>query len=207
MLGLAKVTDKLGMPIDKGIVETVAALNVNGFPTIQSCAGHLAKRFGVLQYDSPWVHVGFRYPKKRFVDEEKIKEMIEKEYGMPVKYTSEPDAAEMAYWKYLSKNKPPETPEYLERREMNKALTDKCSLLLQEFYVNRSTQQQYKLITGRSGHAFWLRTQLAEEKAPIDPDNRVDIIDREQALASLRIEQTEMKAFGKFLKDKFFSEE
>jgi hypothetical protein len=35
------MTDALGMPVDTGIVETVVALNLLGFQTLQSCEGHL----------------------------------------------------------------------------------------------------------------------------------------------------------------------
>jgi hypothetical protein len=35
-----KITDKLGMPVDKGIVETVAVLQLLGVDTSMSCAGH-----------------------------------------------------------------------------------------------------------------------------------------------------------------------
>lgn len=33
-------TDNEGLEIEKGIIETVAAINLNGIPTIQSCGGH-----------------------------------------------------------------------------------------------------------------------------------------------------------------------
>ena len=46
------VTDKLGEPIDKGIFDTVVALNILGFVTRQSCEGHLDHG---LPY--PWVDV------------------------------------------------------------------------------------------------------------------------------------------------------
>jgi len=38
---MSKVTDKLGMPIDQGIFDTVVALNVLGISTSMSCEGHL----------------------------------------------------------------------------------------------------------------------------------------------------------------------
>ena len=38
---MSRVTDKLGMPIDKGIFETVVALNALGISTSMSCEGHL----------------------------------------------------------------------------------------------------------------------------------------------------------------------
>lgn len=45
-----KITDKLGMPVDEGIKETVIVLNLLGFPTVQSCEGHTER--GVC---GPWV--------------------------------------------------------------------------------------------------------------------------------------------------------
>ena len=47
------VTDKLDMPIDYGIFETVVALNALDIPTSASCAGHLDHG---LPY--PWVDIG-----------------------------------------------------------------------------------------------------------------------------------------------------
>jgi hypothetical protein len=37
----AKITDRTGMPIDSGILETIIALNTLGITTSQSCEGHL----------------------------------------------------------------------------------------------------------------------------------------------------------------------
>src|SRR5687767_10818868 len=50
---LKGVGDKLGMGIDGGILEMVAALNLNGIKTTQSCEGHLDR---ALAY--PWVQIG-----------------------------------------------------------------------------------------------------------------------------------------------------
>ncbi len=44
------ITDRLGQPIDQGILETVIALNVLGIPTVQSCEGHVDH--GIC---APWV--------------------------------------------------------------------------------------------------------------------------------------------------------
>jgi hypothetical protein len=50
----AHVTDRLGMPIDEPIMETVLALNALHIPTTMSCGGHIVegKRFA-----TPWVDV------------------------------------------------------------------------------------------------------------------------------------------------------
>ncbi len=37
---LAELADRLGTPLDQGIIETVAGLNVHQIPTRQSCEGH-----------------------------------------------------------------------------------------------------------------------------------------------------------------------
>ena len=47
------VTDKIGMPIDEGILETVVALNARDIPTSTSCEGHLDH--GELY---PWIDIG-----------------------------------------------------------------------------------------------------------------------------------------------------
>jgi hypothetical protein len=46
------VTDKIDMPIDEGILETVVALNALDIPTSMSCEGHLDHG---LSY--PWVDI------------------------------------------------------------------------------------------------------------------------------------------------------
>lgn len=38
---VAQLTDKLGREMDAGIIDTVVALNLAGFTTVQSCEGHL----------------------------------------------------------------------------------------------------------------------------------------------------------------------
>lgn len=47
-----RVVDKLGQPIDEGILETVVALNLLGIHTIASCEGHLA--YGAY---APWIDI------------------------------------------------------------------------------------------------------------------------------------------------------
>lgn len=46
-------TDGLGMEIDKGIFDTVVALNILGFNTYQSCEGHLGEHGCTY----PWVYI------------------------------------------------------------------------------------------------------------------------------------------------------
>jgi hypothetical protein len=52
LLALEQLTDRTGKGLDAGIKESVAALMAHGFPTIQSCEGHLD--WG-LPY--PWIEI------------------------------------------------------------------------------------------------------------------------------------------------------
>ncbi len=58
----AQQTDALGTPIDPGIFETVVLLNLLGFPTVQSCEGH-------LDHGTPysWVTVVDRALQRRYL--------------------------------------------------------------------------------------------------------------------------------------------
>src|SRR6266702_7167055 len=47
------VSDRLGMPIDDEIFDTVVALNALGITTTMSCAGHITRDEGDIRY--PWI--------------------------------------------------------------------------------------------------------------------------------------------------------
>jgi hypothetical protein len=47
------VSDRLGMPIDDEIFDTVIALNALGITTTMSCAGHITRDEGDIRY--PWI--------------------------------------------------------------------------------------------------------------------------------------------------------
>src|SRR6266566_9584555 len=47
------ISDRLGMPIDDEIFDTVIALNALGITTTMSCAGHITRDEGDIRY--PWV--------------------------------------------------------------------------------------------------------------------------------------------------------
>lgn len=54
-----ETADKLGMPIDERIKDTVTAFNIWEFPTSQSCEGHLHKEGASF----PWIEVYASEPK------------------------------------------------------------------------------------------------------------------------------------------------
>src|SRR5579875_1408348 len=61
---LAQLTDAPGTPIDPGIVETVVLLILLGFPTVQSCEGHLDHSTAY-----PWVMVAEHALQRRFLQQ------------------------------------------------------------------------------------------------------------------------------------------
>lgn len=50
-----RITDRLGMPIDRGIFDTVVTFNVLGINTAASCEGHLHRG-----YAAPWIDIEAR---------------------------------------------------------------------------------------------------------------------------------------------------
>lgn len=74
-----EITDRLGMPVDEGIKQTVIYLQALGFPTNGSCEGHPNKKHGL---DFPWVDVGEEHPThKNWFKNEKLMAKIHSNLG------------------------------------------------------------------------------------------------------------------------------
>lgn len=73
------IGDGLGMGIDEGIKDTVAAFQVNGISTTASCEGHATRH-----RTSPWIDIGIIAPaewghiKKWWKDKKKVDFLIKK---------------------------------------------------------------------------------------------------------------------------------
>jgi hypothetical protein len=83
---MAKVTDKLGMPIDQGIFETVIVFNALGINTSMSCEGHLNRGRA-----APWI---------RFQTKENAVQMQAKEAIQHLEHLKEnhAEASEIEKW-------------------------------------------------------------------------------------------------------------
>ena len=68
-----QIGDKLGRGVDDGIKETVIALTVNEYPTVQSCEGHLEE--GGAPF--PWIQVESEAPEGWEDDENKQQQWSE----------------------------------------------------------------------------------------------------------------------------------
>src|SRR4051794_2537985 len=72
------VRDALGRPLDSGVKEIVAALNIIDIPTSASCEGHIDRGKG-----APWLEVGAaNRPAERFQGERAIFQEVADRYGV-----------------------------------------------------------------------------------------------------------------------------
>ncbi len=193
--------------MDPGIKDEVTAFNVLGIPTYKSCEGHVEERFGKWRYIYPYVSVGYDEPKFRYVDEEAIRMKIEQETGEPIDRKLEKvNNAMRAFWKTTDDAQ--ETDEYIAVREKNQALEIRVNALLTEFYNGRETVDAVRLTTDGVGPIGKFGVHCKKHVGPPYPGKGILLPEEiEDAKKELAVEQTEMKAFGKFLKDKFFNEE
>src|SRR5689334_3564810 len=70
---VAGMRDKLGKPVDAGIVETVALLNMLNISTTASCEGHLEHGTG-----APWVDLASKHPQAQISIAEMNSEALRK---------------------------------------------------------------------------------------------------------------------------------
>lgn len=188
--------DGLGYPIDQGIKETVIVLNLLGFPTRQSCEGHL--NHGEA---SPWIDFAITQPE--FVNlQNQASEFYKVELKEPfqtlkLKYphlsrdeifqTQEGESLKPAYEKFLYLLS-------LSQEEAKKILLPLFELLDKFYQAHECTKDQKLdiLIEGiiRLRSCGWeLQNQRSGDERNIH----------------LKLYVDEMHAFTKFLKDYFFS--
>jgi len=199
---LDHIGDALGYRIDPGIKETVTAFIVNKFPTYSSCEGHVEERFDEPVKLRPYIAVGLDEPKQRYVGEQELRSSIAKQFDIPVDKLEDNVPADTEYWQYIYRHDVQETPEFLAIRAKNEELQRLISVILASFYKSRVTSSDSKLVIERIGPAGHFRVTTAKEA----PD-KIEKTDIDKYQKELLIEQSEMKAFTQFLKDRFFNRE
>ena len=198
-----QIADTSGRGIDEGVKETIAAFNVNGIETVQSCEGHDEVEGGHRPW--PWVEVGdANEPAERFENEANIMEETSREHGVDLSEFWKGRPEEL-YWetrKKISGN--PETAEYLLWRQKNEALHTKVTELLGEFNSGRGVPEGVRLKADESeGGSFEVGS---EERPQLMKflDNELTDEEKSRILQLLPERQAEMRAFTDFLKQKFF---
>ena len=118
------------MGIEDGIIETIALLNLLGFPTVGSCQGHIDRAFA-----TPWID--FQAPDdpgERYIGESKIKKELSIKYGVNVDDIDwgENKEADEEYHKLT--DEAGETEEYKKWNKENYNLRSRLEELINEFY-------------------------------------------------------------------------
>jgi hypothetical protein len=201
---LDELADGLGLPIDAGVKEAVTAFRVNGFPTGQSCEGHVEERFGEMVKLRPYVQVELPTPEQRFVGEAEIKNQVATKFGVLPEEVEDFDGHEdacRAYWDYIQKNDVPETAEYLAVRAKHEEMRASVADLLAQFYSRRHVQDHSKLVIEDIGADGAFRVTSANENPTQVEAEQVSEMEKE-----LREQQVEIKAFAEFLRDRFYSQ-
>ncbi len=198
---LNEIRDGLGLPMDEGIKETVAAFIVNGFPTTSSCEGHVEERFGEKVHNEPHIMIGIPEPAERFIGDTDIKKQIIEKFGITIEDFDrwEHEDANKAYWQYIEEHNPPETPEYQEIKRKNEELFQSISKILETFYENRQATEDAKLVITRIGPAG--ESYITNAK---DHQNPIKDSEVEQHQRRLLIERKEVRDFTELLKERFF---
>lgn len=185
---LSKVTDALGNPIDEGIMEPVVGLNLLNLNTIQSCAGHADNTQHGKAY--PWIDVGGE-PTEEI---DRLYEMA-KEASKRNNEGASLEARDAA-WKERKG-----IADKIKAVSMKQTIEESKKLLLQlqEFYANRQTPIEQRLVVTYlpDGSAARLQPQGAELQEIHDQATK------ERLLINF---QEEMASFSAFLKSRYIGE-
>lgn len=188
------ITDGLGKRIDDNIKESVVAFSVFGFHTSGSCEGHLDRG---LPY--PWIDIDV-FDQKDLLEFAKIQKAVEEK-----KYPNE-----------QSMNK--DNPELHEKiiqiqgkfANQRKEVKQKIDALFREFYLSHKPYLTGGGIVAESfGRGFRVQTSLNRGLGLANWnkfDEKINKMSLEEKKLFLENNQTEMRAFTEFLKNKFFRE-
>ena len=197
---LDEVGDLLGNGLDEHIKDIVAAFNLNGFNTNQSCEGHDNSGLGApgVSIEAP------DEPEERYVGEKEVYQDVAERYGITfedVKRANN-EAAWVEAIELSSKNE--ETSECQDWKKENTKLRKKAEELVEAFYKNRTiSDTAMRLEFENIGGGGTFRVHNGGE-------DYLDVREMTEAQKSGLAERLpkyreEMEAFGKFLKDKFFN--
>ncbi len=197
---LENVVDGLGKRIDDGARETVAAFNVNGFPTYGSCEGHFEERPGRLPKLHPYIAVGLNEPEQRFVGEKEIRKQIADKFHISPDKLSEGGEAGKAYWNYIKEHGVEETEEYKAVREENIILRKRFFDLFAEFQKSDIASPEMQLSIQDIGAGGHFRIESRKKNPKKISADQIPALQEELAR-----EKAEMSALTEFLKQRFFS--
>jgi len=197
----ATVVDNEGVPIDRDILETVVAFNLNGFPTIKSCAGHTQHHPLRFPFVLGWAA---GKPESRFTNDKKLRQKIAIKYrGIPEEIKLNPDAAR-EYYKIVKKRRLHETRQYKVWGKKNRFLQKKIEDLLKQFYSKRKAPLNTKIYLARKTLGCLVMTGEMKIKKKLK-NNTVKPSEIPQIQKYIITAQEEMRMFTEFLKNRLFN--
>lgn len=172
------VGDRLGLPVDEGIKESVVALNVFGINTSGSCEGHLDR--GIA---APWIDVQAKKTREGEALKQQADALFENAETRE-KEGAPPEELDQIYKEYHRLRKEIKRPDLEEVKKLMQQLID--------FYADRKVpfDTQLTIAQGRLQSQGAILQEIA------------DLSTKEQQLHAF---QEEMRAFTIFLKDKYFA--
>lgn len=191
---LSAIVDNEGVPIDKDILETVAAFNLNGFPTVKSCAGHTAYHPLTFPFILGWAA---GKPENRFTNDKKLRQKLA--LSLPPEEIELNPAAAKKYYEIVAKHHLRETNEYKTWNKKNILLRKSLRSLLQQFYSDRTTSLDAKIYLVKLMPGYLVMTGRMKTKKMIK-NNTIKPNEIAQIQNSIIAGQKEMKAFTEFLK-------
>jgi predicted RNase H-like nuclease (RuvC/YqgF family) len=194
------VSDRLGMPIDDEIFDTVIALNALGITTTASCAGHITRDEGDIRY--PWVDFSASDPEIEELKREQ-QELHEKAEKLQRKLTRlrKKNADGERIQPLMTKSRTAWHEYHSLGRKLRKLqvpMRRKAVEYLTQFYEHRSVPFDCRLTLNIIASHTRLESQGAADFYLTEP--------REVQLQKLAEYRDEMRAFTEFLKTIYLSQ-
>lgn len=192
--------DKVDGEMDEGIVDMVAALNLNGIPTEASCEGHLDHG-----YPTPWIDIeAENRPAVRYNNEKQIYKSILDKYGITREQLGDPEG-ERVWLEICAKLEAAgETDEYKNWLAENLRYRAQVEALVQEYYDTKGEGVAGLISFDEfGGGAFRIHTGGSDYEYH-DWDNEKRTPEESRQLEErLPIHRQAMDSFMLFLKEKF----
>lgn len=201
---LEKVTDRLGMPIDNNILETVAGLNLLEVSTSSSCGGHVRGegedriRFPYFGGHAP------DEPKARFVGEQELRNELATKYGIDPEDIDSDERSLHEYWDTIQSKDYQETQQYKQWMALNESIENRVNGLVEEFYRDIKTSPEIRLHMGHIYPGYIVETGDDSEMESLAKSGLSEEEVANKLEDRVRAAREEMDKFTKFLKTKFF---
>ncbi len=183
---LNQVKDALGLGIDRGIIETVALLNLNNIPTWSSCEGHLDKGRNM----APYIFVGAPIDNPTML---KMEQNVQQAYADYYDYAAQNPQDTNGISARLNSARQVEAQEYGPMLQHGIELQK----LLDQFYqVHQPSSEETRLVVSVK--------RVTVELVNVGRDFQILLSDADRA-SHLNDYQAEINAFTLFLRQDFLS--